>query len=170
MKNILVQERDEIIDDLISYYRFLKRDTRNHFFNALIAKKNINKQSDAKKIEINQLNESLLRIQSQYKRLIINISMILRMKYDWNHVPQQTKKLLLGKLIWHYQENGLRSKKLHLRRLSRLIRNAEDKNKISEYRNIARDVKNSYYIIKKKLAIAISLRRNEILKGIELDE
>jgi hypothetical protein len=51
-----------------------------------------------------------------------------------------------------------------------LIRNAEDKNKISEYRNIARDVKNSYYIIKKKLAIAISLRRNEILKGIELDE
>jgi hypothetical protein len=52
----------------------------------------------------------------------------------------------------------------------RLIRNAEDKNKISEYRNIARDVKNSYYIIKKKLAIAISLRRNEILKGIELDE
>ena len=39
MKNILVQERDEIIDDLISYYRFLKRDTRNHFFNALIAKK-----------------------------------------------------------------------------------------------------------------------------------
>ena len=98
------------------------------------------------------------------------VFIILRMKYDWNHVPQQIKKLFLGKLIWYYQENGLRLKKMHLRQLSRLIRNAEDKNKISEYRNIARDVKNSYYIIKKKLAIAISLRRNEILKGIELDE
>ena len=162
MRNNSVQERCEVIDDLISYYRFLKRDTRNHFFNALIAKKNISKQSDAKKIEINQLNESLLRIQSRYRHLIIDISKILRMKYDWNHVPQRTKKMLLGKLIWHYQENGLRAKKLHLRRLSRLIRDTEDTNKIREFRNAARDEKDRYYLIKKKLAIAISLRRNEI--------
>jgi hypothetical protein len=170
MRRNIVQARDEIIDDLISYYRFLKKDMRNHFFNALIAKKRkMNSQYDAKR-EIEQLNKSLLNIQSQYRHLMNDISIILRMKYDWNHVPQQIKKLFLGKLIWYYQENGLRLKKMHLRQLSRLIRNAEDKNKISEYRNIARDVKNSYYIIKKKLAIAISLRRNEILKGIELDE
>ncbi len=40
MRRNIVQARDEIIDDLISYYRFLKKDMRNHFFNALIAKKN----------------------------------------------------------------------------------------------------------------------------------
>ena len=162
MRNNSVQERCEVIDDLISYYRFLKRDTRNHFFNTLVVKKKMNNQFNAKKREINQLNESLLRIQSQYRHLIIDISMILRMKYDWNHVPQRTKKILLGKLIWHYQENGLRAKKLHLRRLSRLIRDTEDTNKIREFRNAARDEKNRYYLIKKKLAIAISLRRNEI--------
>ena len=122
----------------------------------------MNNQFNAKKREINQLNESLLRIQSQYRHLIIDISMILRMKYDWNHVPQRTKKMLLGKLIWHYQENGLRAKKLHLRRLSRLISDTEDTNKIREFRNAARDEKDRYYLIKKKLAIAISLRRNEI--------
>ena len=162
MRNNSVQERCEVIDDLISYYRFLKRDTRNHFFNALVAKKKMNNQFNAKKREINQLNESLLRIQSQYRHLIIDISMILRMKYDWNHVPQRTKKMLLGKLIWHYQENGLRAKKLHLSSLSRLIRDTEDTNKIREFRNVARDEKDRYYLIKKKLAIAISLRRNEI--------
>jgi len=162
MRNNSVQERCEVIDDLISYYRFLKRDTRNHFFNALVAKKKMNNQFNAKKRGINQLNESLLRIQSRYRHLIIDISKILRMKYDWNHVPQRTKKMLLGKLIWHYQENGLRAKKLHLRRLSRLIRDTEDTNKIREFRNAARDEKDRYYLIKKKLAIAISLRRNEI--------
>ena len=111
MRRNIVQARDEIIDDLISYYRFLKKDMRNHFFNALIAKKRkMNSQYDAKR-EIEQLNESLLNIQSQYRHLMNDISIILRMKYDWNHVPQQIKKLFLGKLIWYYQENGLRLKK-----------------------------------------------------------
>lgn len=101
MEIITQQEKNDLINDLIAYYRFCKRDTRNHIFNAIAFKKKYN--NGASQEELNQIKISYENSKERYGYLLTKISEVVCLKIDSNLVSLEKKEHMINALLMHYE-------------------------------------------------------------------
>jgi hypothetical protein len=115
------EERKLIIDDLIKYYRFCKRDRRNHIFNAIYALKRGRKNvvSKEKKDEAEKLFNEAKSSYGYYCRML-TVALLLKLKRI-DFVTPKEKEQALDDLISHYDWR-LKTCSFHLQCLERRLR------------------------------------------------
>ena len=102
MNTLSKEERELIFDDLIKYYRFCKRDRRNHIFNAIYALEK-NRKNGASKEELDKIKSLFQEAKnsySYYSRMLM-VALLLKLNRIDFITPNEKERAFVD-LISHY--------------------------------------------------------------------
>ena len=103
MEIITKEQREMIFDDLIKYYRFCKKDRRNHIFNAICALKKYGKEAVSSK-EIADAKLSFQRAKESYSYYCRMKIVALLLKQNFNDfISQEEESRAIADIILHYE-------------------------------------------------------------------
>ena len=165
MSTMLKEERELIFDDLIKYYRFCKRDRRNHIFNAIYALKK-NRKNGASKEELDRIEKLFQEAKNSYGYYgrMLSVALLLKLRLN-DFVTEKEKEQALVDLISHYDWR-VKTCSYHIQCLERRLNECcEDENSqdIQEIEVLlASDLKESDEYVK-KMDLARRFK-NEIIK------
>jgi hypothetical protein len=165
MNTLSKEERELIFDDLIKYYRFCKRDRRNHIFNAIYALEK-NRKNGASKEELDKIKslfQDAKNSYSYYSRMLM-VALLLKLNRIDFITPNEKERAFVD-LISHYDWR-VKTCSYHIQCLERRLNECceyENSQKIQEVEELfAHDLKErDKYVKKVNLANCI---RNEIIK------
>ena len=95
MKIITKEERNVVLMGLLEYYRFLKKDARNHILNAIRFHKNHMASRETG-------SEEMQNLKKEYKEITRKITAVEHLKIRWNSVGIEEKQSIISDLIQFY--------------------------------------------------------------------
>ena len=163
MSEITKEEKKEVFDDLIKYYRFCKTDRRNHIFNAIYALKTYRKRN-ASQHEITGVELLFKKAKKSYGYYGRMKSVALLLKLNLlKFTTSEERKQAIKDILFHY-ECRLKTK-LHYVQVAekRLAEKNLDEELSLNFKKRLEEDKKEYEIYSKKMEIAEYLK-NEIEK------
>ena len=133
MSRLSKEERDGLFDDLIEYYRFCKRDERNHIFNAINA---IRKDKEQNKVEeLKAAQESFRKAKATYLYYYRMKNVALLLKLNLSDFTTANERFDLGRALIEMCFNRAKQESLHWSLLEKRVKEFASNEACSEELN-----------------------------------